>query len=103
MLPLRGRVIVQCSASSGLAQLLQVWLSRWSLEHKRLEADDNLLGHSLNILISDCPNCLMGLCPSIGTPVLSATVYGSSLESELACRLSSLCQLAKSLSCNQLY
>lgn len=81
-LPLRGRVIAQCSANSGLAQLLQTWLPRWGLEYKRLETDDSLLGHSLDVLISDCPDCLMGLRPSIGTPILLVTAYGSFLEPE---------------------
>ncbi|MEH7980352.1 two-component system sensor histidine kinase/response regulator SagS [Pseudomonas aeruginosa] len=102
-LPLRGRVIAQCSANSGLAQLLQTWLPRWGLEYKRLETDDSLLGHSLDVLISDCPDCLMGLRPSIGTPILLVTAYGSFLEPELARRLSPLRQLARPLSRNQLY
>ncbi|MCR3865211.1 glycosyltransferase, partial [Pseudomonas aeruginosa] len=100
---LRGRVIAQCSANSGLAQLLQTWLPRWGLEYKRLETDDSLLGHSLDVLISDCPDCLMGLRPSIGTPILLVTAYGSFLEPELARRLSPLRQLARPLSRNQLY
>ncbi|WP_145000176.1 two-component system sensor histidine kinase/response regulator SagS [Pseudomonas aeruginosa] len=102
-LPLRGRVIAQCSANSGLAQLLQTWLPRWGLEYKRLETDDSLLGHSLDVLISDCPDCLMGLRPSIGTPILLVTAYGSFLEPELARRLLPLRQLARPLSRNQLY
>lgn len=102
-LPLRGRVIAQCSANSGLAQLLQTWLPRWGLKYKRLETDDSLLGHSLDVLISDCPDCLMGLRPSIGTPILLVTAYGSFLEPELARRLSPLRQLARPLSRNQLY
>lgn len=102
-LPLRGRVIAQCSANSGLAQLLQTWLPRWGLEYERLETDDNLLGHSLDVLISDCPDCLMELRPSIGTPILLVTAYDSFLKSELARRPPPLRQLARPLSRNQLY
>lgn len=101
--PLRGRVIAQCSANSGLAELLQTWLPRWGLEYRRLDTDDSLVGHTLDVLISDCPDCLMGLRPRIGTPILLVTAYGSFLEPELARRLAPLRQVARPLGRNPLH
>lgn len=101
--PLRGRVIAQCSANSGLTELLQTWLPRWGLEYRRLDTDDSLVGHTLDVLISDCPDCLMGLRPRIGTPILLVTAYGSFLEPELARRLAPLRQVARPLGRNPLH
>lgn len=96
--PLRGRVIAQCPASSGLAELLQSWLPHWGLDYRRLDIDASLAGVELDSLISDCPDCLVGLrrhLPDI--PVLLVTAYGSFLEADMAKRLAPLRQLARPL------
>lgn len=96
--PLQGRVIVQCAASSGLAELLQHWLPRWGLSYRRLDIDASLAGAELDVLISDCPDCLTGLRQGLkACPVLLVTAYGSFLDAELVQRMAPLRQLARPL------
>ena len=97
--PLSGKVVAQCPAGSGLAELLQTWLPRWDLDYRRLDTDASLLGVELDVLVSDCPDCLVGLRQHLkDRPVLLVTAYGSFLEAELAQQLAPLRQLARPLS-----
>ncbi|KRV75773.1 hybrid sensor histidine kinase/response regulator [Pseudomonas citronellolis] len=97
--PLSGKVVAQCPAGSGLAELLQTWLPRWDLDYRRLDIDASLLGVELDVLVSDCPDCLVGLRQHLkDRPVLLVTAYGSFLEAELAQQLAPLRQLARPLS-----
>ena len=97
--PLSGKVLAQCPAGSGLAALLQTWLPRWGLDYQRLDIDASLAGVTLDVLLSDCPDCLVGLRQHLkDCPVLLVTAYGSFVEAELAQQLAPLRQLARPLS-----
>ncbi|KAF1068367.1 MAG: Signal transduction histidine-protein kinase BarA [Pseudomonas citronellolis] len=95
---LQGALIVQCAASSGLAELLGAWLPHWGLAFQRLDIDDSLAGRQLDALLTDCPDCLTGLRQYLEKPVLLVTAYGSFLEPEQAARLAPLRQLARPMS-----
>ncbi|MDF3936057.1 response regulator [Pseudomonas citronellolis] len=102
--PLSGRVLVQCAAGSGLAELLQTWLPQWGLEYRRLDIDASLAGVELEVLVSDCPDCVLGLRQLFKErPVLLVTAYGSFLDTEVAQRLAPLRQLARPLGRAGLY
>lgn len=100
---LHGKLIVQCAASSGLAALLQNWLPEWGVDYQRLDIDASLAGVELDALLSDCPDCLIGLRRNVSKPVLLVTAYGNFLEPELTQRLAPLRQLARPLSRAVLY
>ncbi|WP_414602896.1 ATP-binding protein [Pseudomonas nitroreducens] len=100
---LNGKLIVQCAASSGLAALLQSWLPAWGVDYQRLDIDASLAGVELDALLSDCPDCLIGLRQNVTKPVLLVTAYGNFLEPEMAQRLTPLRQLARPLSRAVLY
>ncbi|PJI49954.1 MAG: hybrid sensor histidine kinase/response regulator [Pseudomonas sp.] len=100
---LEGKLIVQCAASSGLAVLLQNWLPEWGVNYQRLDIDASLAGVELDVLLSDCPDCLVVLRQNVTKPVLLVTAYGNFLEPELAQRLAPLRQLARPLSRAVLY
>ncbi|WP_207886440.1 ATP-binding protein [Pseudomonas sp. 30_B] len=102
-LPLNGRLIVQCAASSGLAALLEQWLPHWSVDYRRLDIDASLAGVELDALLSDCPDCLITLRRHLAKPVLLVTAYGNFLEPPLAQHLAPLRQLARPLSRALLY
>ncbi|KAA5839976.1 response regulator [Pseudomonas chlororaphis] len=101
--PLHGQVLAITSESSGLAELLSVQLPFWGLEYRRCDLDESLLGQEPDLLITDCPECLFGLRPSIGAPILLVTAYGSFLPSEEASALAPLQQQARPLARNALY
>ncbi|MBO3274282.1 response regulator [Pseudomonas sp. Milli4] len=101
--PLKGRVIAQCAVGSGLAELLQTWLPRWQIDYRRLDIDDSLAGVELDALLSDCPECLLGLRQRMEKPVLLVTAYGSFLEPETTRQLAPLRQLARPLTRATLY
>ena len=48
-----------------------------------------------DLLISDCPECLLGIRPAITTPVLLVTAYGNFLPHDQAQRLMPLLQIAR--------
>lgn len=102
-IPLRGKVLAITAASSGLAELLKSLLPVWGLEYTQRTIDDSLLGLNPDVLITDCPECLFGLRPSITAPILLVTAYGSFLPSEEAAALAPLQQQARPLARNALY
>ncbi|AVO60345.1 MULTISPECIES: hybrid sensor histidine kinase/response regulator [Pseudomonas] len=101
--PLHGQVLAITSEGSGLAELLSVQLPFWGLEYRRCDLDESLLGQKPDLLITDCPECLFGLRPSISAPILLVTAYGSFLPSEEASALAPLQQQARPLARNALY
>ncbi|WLH34005.1 response regulator [Pseudomonas sp. FP2196] len=101
--PLRGKILAITPASSGLAELLQSLLPVWGLEYAQRTIDDSLLGVTPDVVITDCPECLFGLRPTLGTPILLVTAYGSFLPSEEATALAPLQQQARPLARNALY
>ena len=101
--PLQGKILAITAASSGLAELLQSLLPVWGLEYTQRTIDDSLLGLKPDVLITDCPECLFGLRPTITAPILLVTAYGSFLPSEEAAALAPLQQQARPLARNALY
>ena len=99
---LEGRIVALTPASSGLQQMLSQWLPTWGLSYQRLDTDASLLGVQADLLISDCPECLLGIRPAISTPVLLVTAYGNFLPPEQTQRLMPLLQIARPLARNGL-
>jgi len=101
--PLHGKVLAITAASSGLAELLQSLLPVWGLAYEQRTIDDSLLGLTPDVVITDCPECLFGLRPTLVAPILLVTAYGSFLPSEEAAALAPLQQQARPLARNALY
>ncbi|AQZ33361.1 hybrid sensor histidine kinase/response regulator [Pseudomonas sp. LPH1] len=99
---LQGRIVAMTPASSGLQQMLSQWLPTWGLGYQRLDTDASLHGVDADLLISDCPECLLGIRPAISTPILLVTAYGNFLPHEQAQRLMPLLQIARPLARNGL-
>jgi CheY-like chemotaxis protein len=77
--------------------MLAQWLPTWGLNYQRLDTDASLQGVDADLLISDCPQCLLGIRPAIDTPVLLVTAYGNFLPQDQAQRLMPLLQIARPL------
>ncbi|QJI45032.1 response regulator [Pseudomonas sp. ADAK2] len=101
--PLQGKVIAITAASSGLAELLKGLLPLWGLDYQQRSIEDSLLGLEPDVLITDCPECLFGLRPTLSAPILLVTAYGSFMPSEEAAALAPLQQQARPLARNALY
>jgi signal transduction histidine kinase/CheY-like chemotaxis protein len=100
---LKGKVVAITAASSGLGELLNSLLSGWGLDYERRSMDDSLLGLTADVLITDCPECLFNLRPTLGAPILLVTAYGNFMPSEEANALAPLQQQARPLARNTLY
>lgn len=101
--PLRGKVIAITSASSGLSELLSGVLPVWGVDYQQRAIDDSLIGLDPDVLITDCPECLFNLRPTITAPILLVTAYGSFLPGEQVSELAPLQQQARPLARNALY
>lgn len=101
--PLAGDVIAITSSSSGLAELLNSLLPSWGLTPRRYSIDDDLSGQHPDLLITDCPECLFRLRPSITAPILVVTAYGNFMPSGEVAALAPLQQQARPLSRTALY
>jgi signal transduction histidine kinase/CheY-like chemotaxis protein len=100
---LQGNVIAITDASSGLGELLSSLLPGWGLGYQRRSIDDPLLGVELDVLITDCPECLFNLRPTVTAPILLVTAYGSFMPIEEVSALAPLQQQARPLARNALY
>jgi signal transduction histidine kinase/CheY-like chemotaxis protein len=100
---LQGNIVAITAASSGLAELLQNLLPEWGLGYQQRSIEDRLIGLEPDVLITDCPECLFGLRPTLTAPILLVTAYGSFLPSEQASALAPLQQQARPLARNALY
>ncbi|TPG72740.1 hybrid sensor histidine kinase/response regulator [Pseudomonas arsenicoxydans] len=101
--PLPGKVLAITAASSGLAELLKTLLPAWGLDYQQRSIDDSLLGLEPDVLITDCPECLFGLRPTLDAPILLVTAYGNFMPSEQVSALAPLQQQARPLARNALY
>ncbi|MCX7080451.1 MAG: response regulator [Pseudomonas sp.] len=101
--PLRGSVIAITAASSGLAELLNSLLPGWGLDYQQRSIDDSLIGLTPDLLITDCPECLFGIRPTLQAPILLVTAYGNFMPTEQASALAPLQQQARPLARNALY
>jgi CheY-like chemotaxis protein len=100
---LRGNVIAITDANSGLGELLSSLLPDWGLGYQRRSIDDPLLGVQLDVLITDCPECLFNLRPTVTAPILLVTAYGNFMPIEEVSALAPLQQQARPLARNALY
>ncbi|MGF6558162.1 signal transduction histidine kinase/CheY-like chemotaxis protein [Pseudomonas sp. S30_BP2TU TE3576] len=100
---LKGKVIAITAASSGLGELLNSLLPGWGLDYERRSMNDSLLGLAADVLITDCPECLFNLRPTLSAPILLITAYGNFMPSEEANALAPLQQQARPLARNTLY
>ncbi|WP_440973063.1 response regulator [Pseudomonas koreensis] len=101
--PLHGKVLAITASSSGLAELLKTLLPVWGVTYEQRTMDDPLLGLSPDLVITDCPECLFSLRPTVSTPILVVTAYGSFMPGEEAAALAPLQQQARPLARNALY
>ncbi|MGY2439030.1 response regulator [Pseudomonas sp. SDO52101_S400] len=100
---LQGSVLAITTAASGLSELLGSLLPVWGLSYEQRTIEASLLGPSPDIIITDCPECLFGLRPTMTAPILLVTAYGSFLPGEEAAALAPLQQQARPLARNALY
>jgi CheY-like chemotaxis protein len=84
-------------AGSGLVELLSQLLPAWGIDYERF--DPNNAQHVLtpDLLITDCPDCLIGVRPSTSIPILLVTAYGNFMASEQVSALAPLQQQARPL------
>lgn len=106
-LPLKGRVAVVSTGSSGLVELLSTLLPEWGIDFRRWSADDKVqdLEAEANpdLVITDCPEWLFGMRPTTDVPILLVTAYGNFMPGEQVSALAPLQQQARPLARNALY
>lgn len=78
-------------------------LPHWGLTPRCYSQDDDLSGQTPDLLITDCPECLFRLRPTLSAPILLVTAYGNFMPSEEVAALAPLQQQARPLSRNALY
>ncbi|MGE8151713.1 response regulator [Pseudomonas vancouverensis] len=103
IIPLSGKIIAITSSSSGLGELLSSLLPGWGLDYQRRSIDDPMIGVEVDVLITDCPECLFNLRPTISAPILLVTAYGNFMPGEEVGALAPLQQQARPLARNALY
>ncbi|WQG59921.1 response regulator [Pseudomonas sp. RTB3] len=101
--PLKGEVLVITHTGSGLTELLTSLLPHWGLTTRCLTMDDDMTGQTPDLLITDCPECLLGLRPAIKAPILLITAYGNFMPRDQVIALEPLQQQARPLARNALY
>jgi signal transduction histidine kinase/CheY-like chemotaxis protein len=101
--PLSGRVVVVSKAESGLAELLSRLLPEWGIDFRHFAADDPQPDVQTDLMITDCPECLIGIRPTTQIPVLLVTAYGNFMPGEQVAALAPLQQQARPLSRNVLH
>lgn len=104
---LRGRVVVVSAANSGLSELLGSLLPAWGIDYKRWGRDEHSPGLQMDglpdLLITDCPECLLGMRPGTNVPILLVTAYGNFMPGDQLSALAPLQQQARPLARNTLY
>ncbi len=95
---LQGKVLAVSAAQSGLAELLDQYLSRWGLTYQHLEAIPAEGLPVAELLITDCPSCLEALRGLTTAPLVLVTAYGNFLSPEQARALAPVRQVARPLS-----
>jgi len=95
---LKGRVVVVSVAGSGLVELLSGLLPDWGIEYRHFSANDPQADLQPDLLITDCPECLVGIRPATRIPILLVTAYGNFMPGEQVIALAPLQQQARPLS-----
>ncbi|WP_456292684.1 response regulator [Pseudomonas sp. AK106] len=94
---LKGKVLVASDADSGLLEMLSRLLPEWGVTCQPL-ADGAAPDAGADLLISDCPQCLVAIREACTVPVLLVTAYGNFMPGEQVAALAPLQQQARPLS-----
>jgi signal transduction histidine kinase/ActR/RegA family two-component response regulator len=94
---LKGRVVVVSPANSGLVELLGQLLPAWGIEYEHFGANDRHIDAAPDLLITDCPDCLIGVRPATTIPILVVTAYGNFMPGDQVIALAPLQQQARPL------
>ncbi len=94
---LKGKVLVASDANSGLLEMLSGLLPEWGVTCQPL-ADGAAPDAGADLLISDCPQCLVAIREACTVPVLLVTAYGNFMPGEQVAALAPLQQQARPLS-----
>jgi signal transduction histidine kinase/CheY-like chemotaxis protein len=100
--PLKGKVLVASNAGSGLLEMLSQLLPHWGVACQHLEtgaAPDA----DADLLITDCPECLVEIRDACSVPVLLVTAYGNFMPADQVETLAPLQQQARPLPRTVLY
>mgnify|MGYP003875588835 FL=1 len=95
---LKGRVVVVSPAHSGLVEMLSRLLPEWGIDYRHFSADNPQPDEQPDLLITDCPECLIGIRPGTTGPILLVTAYGNFMPGEQVAALAPLQQQARPLS-----
>ncbi|WP_062380356.1 hybrid sensor histidine kinase/response regulator [Pseudomonas abietaniphila] len=95
---LNGRVVVVSPANSGLVEMLSRLLPEWGIEYRHFSASDPHPDLPPDLLITDCPECLIGVRPATKIPILLVTAYGNFMPAQQVVALAPLQQQARPLS-----
>jgi signal transduction histidine kinase/CheY-like chemotaxis protein len=99
---LKGKVLVASDAGSGLLEMLSRLLPAWGVTCQPL-AEGATPDTDADLLISDCPQCLVAIREASRVPVLLVTAYGNFMPGEQVAALAPLQQQARPLSRNVLH
>ena len=93
---LKGKVLVASDAGSGLLEMLSRVLPEWGVTCQHLE-EDAPPDCDADLLITDCPQCLVAIREACTVPVLLVTAYGNFMPGEQVAALAPLQQQARPL------
>ncbi len=99
---LKGKVLVGSDENSGLLEMLSRVLPEWGVTCQPL-AEDAPPDADADLLITDCPQCLVAIREACTVPVLLVTAYGNFMPGEQVAALAPLQQQARPLSRNVLH
>jgi signal transduction histidine kinase/ActR/RegA family two-component response regulator len=95
---MKGRVVVVSAKGSGLTELLSRLLPEWGIDYRHFSANDPPPNGLPDLLITDCPECLVGMRPGTGIPILLVTAYGNFMPADQVVAMAPLHQQARPLS-----
>ncbi|MGE6388153.1 response regulator [Pseudomonas sp. NPDC078416] len=99
---LKGKVLVGSDENSGLLEMLSRLLPEWGVTCQPL-AEDAPPDADADLLITDCPQCLVAIREASTVPVWLVTAYGNFMPGEQVAALAPLQQQARPLSRNVLH
>ncbi len=99
---LKGKVLVASDADSGLLEMLSGLLPEWGVTCQPL-AEGAPPDADADLLITDCPQCLVAIREACTVPVLLVTAYGNFMPGEQVAILAPLQQQARPLPRNVLH
>ena len=95
---LKGRVVVVSAKGSGLTEVLSELLPEWGIDYRHFSTSDRQPDVQPDLLITDCPECLVGIRPATRIPILLVTAYGNFMPADQVAALAPLQQHARPLS-----